>query len=54
MYTYFFTYQDALPENCGFPLFGGIHFIWLTCIAIGIFFCAEHTSALRKQGNYKF
>lgn len=37
MYTYFFTYQDALPENCGFPLFGTVHFIWLVGIAISIF-----------------
>ena len=37
MYTYFFTYQNALPENCGFPIFGRMHFIWLTCIAIVIF-----------------
>ena len=37
MYTYFFAYQDVLPENCGFPLFGKIHFIWLISIAIVIF-----------------
>ena len=37
MYIYFFTYQDALPENCGFPLFGYTHFIWLVGIAIAIF-----------------
>ena len=48
MYTYFFTYQDALPENCGFPLFGGIHFIWLTCIAIGIFLLCRTYLRLTK------
>lgn len=37
MYTCFFTYQNALPETCGFPIFGKIHLIWLACIAIGIF-----------------
>ena len=37
MYTYFFTYQDALPKNCGFPHFGKIHFIWLAGIVISIF-----------------
>ena len=37
MYTYFFTYQDALPADSGFPLFGRIHLLWLTGIALGIF-----------------
>ena len=37
MCNYFFTYQNALPENSGFPLFGSIHIIWFTGIATGIF-----------------
>ena len=48
MYTYFFTYQDALPENCGFPILGKIHFIWLICIAIGIFLLCKVYLRLTK------
>ena len=37
MYTCFFTYQNALPETCGFPIFGKIHLIWLACIKVNPF-----------------
>ena len=45
MYTYFFTYQDALPADSGFPLFGRIHLLWLTGIALGIFLSVQSISA---------
>lgn len=49
MYGYFFTYQDALPENSGFPLFGGVHFIWIAGIAISIFLLCKVYLRLAKN-----
>lgn len=50
MYGYFFTYQDALPENSGFPLFGGVHFIWIAGIAMSIFLlCKVYLASCQKQ-----
>lgn len=49
MYGYFFTYQDALPENSGFPLFGGVHFIWIAGIAMSIFLLCKVYLRLAKN-----
>ena len=49
MYGYFFTYQDALPENSGFPLFGSVHFIWIASIAISIFLLCKVYLRLAKN-----
>ena len=49
MYGYFFTYQDALPENSGFPLFGGVHFIWIAGIAISFPPVQSISASCQKQ-----
>lgn len=40
MFAYFFAYQNELPENAGFQIYGPEHFLWLGgIVACLILFC---------------